>query len=201
MAQYKKDKIKEQIDQAALKVFAEKGYENTKVSDISDQAKVSIGNIYRYYKKKEDIFYSLKPDDILDGLKAILEKKIIYSKGNESIPSDPSDRFRIINDDFINFMIANKEKFLIMMNGSKGTKFNTTMDNLIQYHIHLVDTHYEGENNVLNQKNQEIIIMIYENLIKMMMEILSLPGSDEEKKELFKILNSYHLFGVVNLFK
>ncbi len=47
------------IEEAALRLFIHQGFHGTSVRDIADEAKVSLGNIYNYYKTKEDLFSSL----------------------------------------------------------------------------------------------------------------------------------------------
>ncbi len=44
---------------AAVKVFAEKGFHNARVSEIAKEAKVADGTIYLYFKNKDDILISL----------------------------------------------------------------------------------------------------------------------------------------------
>ena len=60
------DRPDEVLD-AALKMFARKGFASTKVEDIAREAGLSKGAIYRYFSSKEDIFESLvKPCDSAD---------------------------------------------------------------------------------------------------------------------------------------
>ncbi len=47
---------KERILNAARIVFAEKGYLNARVQDIAHQAGFALGNTYRYFDSKDDIF-------------------------------------------------------------------------------------------------------------------------------------------------
>jgi len=51
-----REERREQILQAALEVFAEKGYHNARVSDVAARAGVSQGTIYWYFKSKEELF-------------------------------------------------------------------------------------------------------------------------------------------------
>ena len=46
---------RDRILHAALKLFHTKGYFKTSVHDIREQADVSIGLVYRYFKNKEEI--------------------------------------------------------------------------------------------------------------------------------------------------
>lgn len=49
---------KQEILHAAIKVFKEKGYDKTSISDIATSLKISQGLCYRYFKSKEEIFES-----------------------------------------------------------------------------------------------------------------------------------------------
>ncbi|WP_445493066.1 TetR/AcrR family transcriptional regulator [Niallia sp. 03133] len=54
-----RDGRKEQIKQAALKMFARRGYTGTKTSMIAKEAGISEGLIYRYFNSKEELFTTL----------------------------------------------------------------------------------------------------------------------------------------------
>ena len=49
----KKLQKKEQIIQSALKLFASKGFYNTTIPDIANALKMSVGNMYNYFKSKD----------------------------------------------------------------------------------------------------------------------------------------------------
>ncbi|EKQ51569.1 MULTISPECIES: TetR/AcrR family transcriptional regulator [unclassified Clostridium] len=52
------DKLKK-IQEAAVKVFSQKGYKETKIVDIAKLAEISPGTIYLYFKNKKELFSSL----------------------------------------------------------------------------------------------------------------------------------------------
>ncbi|WMT43056.1 TetR/AcrR family transcriptional regulator [Paenibacillus sp. D2_2] len=54
-----RDARKQQLLEAGAKVFGERGYAGTKVSDIVGEAKLSHGLIYHYFASKEDIYIEL----------------------------------------------------------------------------------------------------------------------------------------------
>jgi AcrR family transcriptional regulator len=47
------------IEDAALRVFTRLGFHGTSVRDIAKEAHVSIGNLYNYYRTKEEIYVSV----------------------------------------------------------------------------------------------------------------------------------------------
>lgn len=203
MPQYKKSDIDEKIKCAALRVFALKGFENTKISEISGEAKVSVGNIYRYYKSKDEVFYSVIPENILDKLKDILSRKISSAKSDDNEGDGKHVGFGLINEEFVEFMVLNREKLLVLFLGSKGTRYAGFKEEIIACLMDTVKERYAGEKNpvVFDTKNHETIKMIYEKLIEMMMIILKKDLPCTEVKKSFQVINQYHLFGAVNLFK
>lgn len=50
---------REAILRAATKVFARKGYFNSKVADIAGEAGIADGTVYLYFKSKDDILHSI----------------------------------------------------------------------------------------------------------------------------------------------
>ena len=53
------ERNQEKIEAAALRLFIQRGFYGTSVRDIARAAGVSLGNIYNYYRTKEQLFASL----------------------------------------------------------------------------------------------------------------------------------------------
>jgi TetR/AcrR family fatty acid metabolism transcriptional regulator len=68
---------REAILRAAIKVFAEKGYFNSKVADIAKEAGIADGTVYLYFKSKDEILHSFfdraMEDFIAEGKKQLAE--------------------------------------------------------------------------------------------------------------------------------
>src|SRR5881396_1729979 len=50
---------REAILRAAIKVFARKGFFNSKVADIAAAASIADGTVYLYFKSKDEILHSI----------------------------------------------------------------------------------------------------------------------------------------------
>ncbi len=75
---------KNKILAAAIKVFAQKGYNNTTMSDVSIQAKVGIGTLYNYFRNKDDL--------LLNCMKKTIEDEIQLVKQASDKEKDPIDK-------------------------------------------------------------------------------------------------------------
>ena len=76
---------RQQLTEAAIELFSERGYHTTTIRDVAERASVSIGLIYQYVEDKEDLLY-LALAQVLDSYKARIPQAL------EGV-SDPLDRF------------------------------------------------------------------------------------------------------------
>ncbi|MGI6644454.1 MAG: TetR/AcrR family transcriptional regulator [Bacilli bacterium] len=65
------EKLNKRIISESTKLFYDLGYEKTSMRTIAHKCRTSVGNLYRYYKKKEDIFL-----DVTKGVSEKLEEII-----------------------------------------------------------------------------------------------------------------------------
>jgi AcrR family transcriptional regulator len=70
----KKQQTRDTIARAALRLFAERGYEETTLADIAEAAQVAPRTIFAYYESKEDILLC-KEQTYLEILKQRLEQR------------------------------------------------------------------------------------------------------------------------------
>jgi len=73
---------KDRIMDAALRIFAEKGFQNATITEISKEAGVSEATIYEYFGTKEDLLFAI-PEKISNETFEKSTKVIPYIKGVE----------------------------------------------------------------------------------------------------------------------
>jgi TetR/AcrR family transcriptional regulator, fatty acid metabolism regulator protein len=79
---------REAILRAAIKVFANSGYFNSKVADIAREAGVADGTVYLYFKSKEDILHSIFDRSV--------EEALCSAREQIKRVSDPKEKLRRI---------------------------------------------------------------------------------------------------------
>ena len=107
---------REAILRAAVKVFARKGFFNSKVADIAAEAGIADGTVYLYFKGKEDVLHSIfdraMAEFITEGKKelALLEK--------------PADKLRRIAELHLERLGADRDLAVVFQVELRGsTKF------------------------------------------------------------------------------
>ena len=75
----RKNDRRNSILRAAVKIFTQKGYNQTTVKDIVEEAGVSVGTFYLYFTSKEDIFEKLF--DIASQIHSDIYNDIIQQEG------------------------------------------------------------------------------------------------------------------------
>jgi TetR/AcrR family fatty acid metabolism transcriptional regulator len=73
---------KDRIMDAALRIFAEKGFQNATITEISKAAGVSEATVYEYFGTKEDLLFAI-PEKISNDTFEESSKVIPYIKGVE----------------------------------------------------------------------------------------------------------------------
>ena len=87
------------IIEAARKIFAMKGYEDTTIAEIAEDAGIAVGTVYLYFGNKRDIYTSVSLDWAAS-LAAVFEDPTIASLPIEQVPRAMIEAtFRICHQD------------------------------------------------------------------------------------------------------
>ncbi|MFY9397335.1 MAG: TetR/AcrR family transcriptional regulator [Desulfomonilia bacterium] len=78
-----KEQRRERILECAMKIFAEKGFQDATISEISKAAGVSDATVYEYFKSKEELLFSI-PQEITERSMAETQKVLPYLRGAEA---------------------------------------------------------------------------------------------------------------------
>jgi len=92
MAQYLKDNLKSKIIDAAKIEFVLKGYEKASMRAIARGAGMTAGNLYRYFKNKEQL-YRYFVDPVFDKVSEFLEHNTRNHLGLAELPSSRISKY------------------------------------------------------------------------------------------------------------
>jgi len=89
----------QQIIEAAVRVFARKGYYNSRVSDIAREAGIAAGTIYLYFKTKDDILVTLFRDKMTEFVHAMRKAIATEPDAASKVRRLVSLHFRLLEED------------------------------------------------------------------------------------------------------
>ncbi|MHB1452991.1 MAG: TetR/AcrR family transcriptional regulator [Saccharofermentanales bacterium] len=123
--QTRKEPVKNKIVEAALEEFLVTGYENSSMRNIATQSGITVGNIYSYFSSKDDLFDYLLADTVTD-----LQKLLQMDVGSADALS--SDSMTEMAHSIVGVFLRNRIQFLILMDGSGGSKYQNIKAQMIQ---------------------------------------------------------------------
>lgn len=126
-----------QIDEAAITLFAERGFANTSTKAIATKANVAEGTIFKHYKTKEHLLLSILLK-FINVMLPVMKKDIISKLKEQQFPTFESlMRFFIMNR--LSFVKKNHEVFkvfvkeLIYNDALRMDLLNTHSDDFVKF--------------------------------------------------------------------
>lgn len=104
---------REAILRAAVKVFARRGYFNSKVSDIAGEAGIADGTVYLYFKSKDEILHSVFDQAM----------RVFIDEGKKELASinEPADRLRRIAELHLERLGADRDLAVVFQVELRGS--------------------------------------------------------------------------------
>ena len=121
-----KDDVRENILQAALKEFHAKGYQDASMRSIAYRAGMTVGNLYRYFQNKDDLFYNIIGPVYNRLLNFVLDEKPKSKDAQAHINFQ-----EYIVDSLVDIHKRYRSELLIIINGCTGTRYEKAREEFI----------------------------------------------------------------------
>lgn len=203
--QVKKDDITIKILEVATRSFRDLGYKQTSMAKIAQEAGISTGNIYHYFKSKEDLFETVLPEEFVSSFRNKLAKATRLAFGHAKITKDnPSLRnyWKSI-EELLLTSSDEKDRLLILLAQAEGTAFehfrNEAIDLMTQQALK-----YAVSLDPLFKKSPDmhyLVREIYTCFLITITRILTDSRSSTETHQRLILLRTYHLNGLGALFR
>lgn len=139
MPQVLKQEYRELILKAALDEFFKHGFNDASMRKIAKNANMTVGNLYHYYKDKEDLFTALVSDTLSSLNQTIIPliefpielDDYLKSKRNEYFTS----QVKLMSKDLVKIFIRNRKELLILFRYSKINNQIVEWINKLIFHI------------------------------------------------------------------
>lgn len=153
-----KDEVRDNIHKAALLEFRENGYEKASMRNIASRAGIAVGNMYRYFKNKDELFYLVISPAYNKVIKFITEFKAPEYNSRELDNLSIDEQTRGIVDIYL----EHKSELLIMIDGSKGTVYEKAKDEIVRLVENII---YNFLKNKVKKSNSVVINPLFSHTL------------------------------------
>jgi AcrR family transcriptional regulator len=198
MAQYLKDEVQEAIQSAALEVFARKGFRSASMAEIASAARVSTGNIYRYFENKSALYEAVVPDTFVTTLRRLLRQRVEAARGVEDLRKlEPGAPYRLVSEEVLAFCLANRLRVVVLLSGPEGTPHEHFAEELVRFLLESAITHFHARP---PSPTRFALEELYRNYVTTLGRILRHFAQEQDIREAVEALSRYHLTGLAALF-
>ncbi|MDD5018561.1 MAG: TetR/AcrR family transcriptional regulator [Eubacteriales bacterium] len=186
--QYLKDEVRNRIVNEALKEFGEKGYSGASIRGIAGKSNTSIGNIYKYYKSKEDLYENL--------IGSVYDRLVGYIKQFDEVELNEKAQsvFYKLVEEIMEIFNENSTEISILFNQSKGSKYENCKRIFVNFATRIFTETIQYQLSVKGRrfKDNFIIYLISYSLVESIAIIVKERHDGVEVKRL--ILNLIDIF-------
>jgi len=198
--QIKKANVKATIDLVALRLFSSRGFEGTGMSDIAAAAGISVGNVYRYYKSKEDLFYSLVPQRLVNRGRSLLLEKIRLAHGIPIKTAGKKPQIQEKQKEFLAFLIHHRQPMIIAFRQGKGTRYESVVGETLLLIERLLEEYvvilYPRRRPALDQEQKVVLHTVYAQLLQGTLDILEKTEDESLAQSALERYLAYHFAGL-----
>ena len=125
-----KEEVKEKIEKAAIYEFEKNGYQKTSMRSIASSAKLTVGNLYRYFKNKDDLF-SVIIQPAFQEIYQFIDEFARFKKSALFKKKQKDNFIKTFEESLIRIYIQHRAELVILLNGSKGSQMENARGQII----------------------------------------------------------------------
>jgi len=186
--QYLKYEVRKSLVEEALKEFKELGYKNTSIRSISRNSNTSVGNFYKYFHSKDDLYQKL--------IGSVYDKLMNYiNQFNQvEINEKANEIFYELMEKIMEIFKGSSTEITILLNKSEGSKYENCKKTFVDFITRIVSVKMKYELSLEGKrlKDNFIIYLMAYNLVESISIIVREKEDGNEVRKL--ILNIIDIF-------
>lgn len=203
MAQRPKVEVRAALLAAAGEAFAERGFAGAALGDIVTRADTSIGNLYKYFANKEELFAAFIPRGFTAELKQRLRAQVeaLYTE-TDAFALGVNHPYRRASEDLLSFTIAHRPRVVFLLLRAEGTKYERVRAEVVRLLVTLALSYARATypRLAINAAQRRALVRIYRALVVTLATILTEEQSEAALREAVALHTEYHLSGLKAFF-
>ncbi len=203
--QTKKRHVQSQIEDAALELFATRGYQATSMAQVAEAAGVAVGNLYRYFDTKAELFAAVVPEKLIVEGHRLLMTKVHAAHGLGPARVGRSAAIVAENDRLLAFLLQHRRQLLAAYRHGAGTVFADLETRTLTLIVRLV-RNYAASHRAhgiapLSPVQKRLLPVIYTGLLRGTLDLLESKTSAQALRAALDLYLRYHFAGLAAFFK
>ena len=182
--QYLKDEVRNSIAEEALKEFKKLGYTAASIRSIAKNANTSVGNLYKYFSSKEDLYENL--------IGSVYNNLMNYINQFDLVELDDKAEsiFYELMEKVIEIFQENSTEIAILLNKSNGSKYEACKGIFVDFITRIVTEtmEYKLSKQGKRLKDNFIIYLTSYNLVESISIIVKERDNGLEVRRLILII-------------
>jgi AcrR family transcriptional regulator len=203
MTQRPKAEVRDAILRAAGEAFAEAGFERAALGDIVARAGTSIGNLYKYFANKDELFAAFIPREFTADLKRRVRTQVEALRGeSDAFSLDAEHPYRRASEDVLRFTIANRDRVVFLLLRAEETSHERFTDEVTRMLVGLAQEHARATYPAfaITPAAKRALSRIYRGFVTTLGTILADERTERAVREAVAAQTTYHLSGLKALF-
>lgn len=206
MAQFQKDEVRDRILDAALAMFAERGFGGASVAEIARRAGVATGNVYRYFPEgKAALLSAVVPPAFVADMRALLHRRVHALAGLPDASAPPPE-FLAASAELFGFLLEHRLRVVVALGRAEGTPWEGLRDALVEELVGLALAHFRAlhphrkELARPSEPLRAVLAVAYRNLTEATVALLLRFPDGAKLRAALEAYARYHLAGLPALF-
>ena len=186
--QYQKEDVRKRIVDAAKTEFLRVGYYRASMLQISNRARVPIGNLYRYFASKAALYDAIvgtAKERILETVKGGLSTSVA---SEEISPKDVRTKMDKVSDNFLELARDYQKEMILLLQKSSGSAHDGFIEEVIGYVKTLLHDRVKNDSGT---PNEFLFDLIADNVTRGAFRIMIERPLEEQHEELTRLLTFY----------
>ncbi len=197
MPQIQKEAVRNKIIDKAMLLFAQKGYDETSMADVAKIAGISVGNLYRYFKGKEDILNEIITSSFIANMRKEIFTKLTAGKSDTLFEQSQNNEYLDYSMHFYQSIITNRLKFIVLIKCTKSEKSNLFRKDFFEYWVQTFLNQFVQEDK--KEALRPTVTLLFNGLIGLYLDILNKDADEETYLRELKQVTKYHIFGLASI--
>ena len=198
MAQRPKEHVRDAFLAATARELSVHGLDGATLATVARRAGTSIGNLYKYFKNKDELVDAALPPSLLRTLSKLVRAQVRSLEGRELSQLGPAHPYREHAADLLQFSLQHRDEVLFLLTRAEGTRFGAFRHrlekDLVSLALSWARLAHPGYR--ASTATRRTLSRIYRGFLNSLADILAIERGEAAARAAVAEFVTYHLAGL-----